>query len=97
MGYIYKAGAERYPDCVHSISLLQAFVASASISDVATTPLTLLSSIASTTASATKSGFNGFSTAAPASHVNLPPNIEFAILPALPASAMGRVNKREES
>lgn len=79
------------------MALLHAFVARASISAGAITPLVLLSSRASTTASATKSGLKGFSTAAPAIHVSRPPNNEFAMFPALPANAMGRVNMRDES
>ena len=81
----------------YSIPLLQAFVASASILSVATTPFTLSSSIASTTASATRSAFSGFSTAAPTSGVSLPPNIELTIFPAAPNAAIGIVNALEES
>ncbi len=82
---------------VYSMPLLQALVASASISVVTTTPLTPSSPMASTTASATRSTFNGFSTAAPANHVNRPPIMPLTILPALPANAIGRVNLRELS
>ncbi|KAL9033179.1 MAG: hypothetical protein Q9180_006088, partial [Flavoplaca navasiana] len=64
---------------------------------VPTTPLTPSSAIASTTASATRSAFNGFSTAAPARAVNRPPTMEFTMLPAAPANAIGRVNDLDES
>ena len=43
------------------------------------------------------SGFKGTSTAAPAKDDNRPPSIWFAMLPIVPANAMGRVNSREES
>ena len=87
----------KVPPTLYSIPLRQALLASASISVVPTTPFTLSSPIASITASATRSAFNGFSTAAPASHVKRPPIIEFTILPALPKNAIGKVNVLEES
>ncbi|KAL8946622.1 MAG: hypothetical protein Q9222_007013 [Ikaeria aurantiellina] len=82
---------------IYSIPLLQATLAKSSILCVPTTPFTPSSSIASTTASATKSAFNGFSTAAPASGVNRPPTSEFTIFPALPAKAIGMVKALDES
>ncbi|KAL8722641.1 MAG: hypothetical protein Q9181_007439 [Wetmoreana brouardii] len=81
----------------YNIPLLHATFAKSSILCVPTTPLTPSSAIASTTASATRSAFKGFSTAAPASGVNRPPTKEFTIFPALPAKAMGNVNDLDES
>ena len=53
--------------------------------------------MASTTALASTCGFNGTSTAAPINGVNRPPKSWFVTLPRVPASAIGRVNNREES
>lgn len=81
----------------YNIPLLHPLFAKASISPVPTTPLTPASAIASTTASATKSAFNGFSTAAPANHVKRPPKTEFTMCPAYPEKAIGIVKARDES
>ena len=88
---------QEYMWLYYSIPLRHALLARLSISLVLTTPFTLSSPIASTTASATKSAFNGFSTAAPANQVNRPPTIEFTMLPALPKKAIGNVKVRDES
>ena len=71
--------------------------ARASIFSVLQTPFVFGFSIASMTALASVSGFNGTSTAAPARGVNRPPKSWFAMLPIVPANAIGRVNSREES
>lgn len=82
----------------HLNNLLRQYAdASASILVVSQTPFVFGFSMASTIALARISGFKGTSTAAPARDDNRPPIIWFAMLPIVPANAMGRVNSREES
>ena len=80
-----------------NIFLLQASEASISMAFVSATPLYLGFSIDSMTALATTSALIGNSTAAPANEDSLPPVREFAKEPIVPAKAIGRVNRREES
>ena len=81
----------------YSIVFLQALIPNVSISFTSTGPCTLSSSNASTTASPTRSTFNGFVTPAPISHVSLPPINEFAIAPIPVRAARGIVKLREAS
>ena len=82
---------------IHNIPLLHAVPASSSILSVPTTPFTPSFSTASTTASATRSAFKGFSTAAPANGVSLPPSNPLIAFPAKPPNAITRVNVLELS
>ena len=82
---------------VYSIPLRHALFANDSISSVTIGPLTVLSSIASTTALATTSACSGFSTAAPAIDDRRPPIAQLSVLNGSVAYAKGTVKNLEES
>ena len=82
---------------IYNIPRLQALLARLSISCTSRTPFTSSSPIASTTASPTKSTWEGFVPPAPINQLSLFPVMEFTVEATVVSAAIGIARDREES